>query len=903
MMRKVLILLIFFTHLSPVISVLFGFELREPLYKYISKEYTTSSGLPHNTIYAITQDKDGFIWIGTDRGLVRHGGRNFDIFSSKNTSEIQDDSITSIVKDGNGGLWIASYSGGVIHYSNEKFTGPIFPGNNKSTLIWRLFLGKDKGLWIGTIGEGLIYFKDGIRKKISFPKGPARNIRAIINWSGNRLLIGTESGLFLKNNKLGKVEAISKQDIFIMSLFREVNKGLWIGTDKDLLFGTISGGKLKIIRRIEEGNIIRDIKRFEKSIWIASEDGLKRIDSVKSVSVGFRTDYFYNPLITLFKDRENILWAGSAGRGLGKIQKRTIFVLKENNSFGRYDINSVLNDNSGRLWIGTNKRGLYKLEKKSLLSIDSKILPSKKILSIYQSLHNDIWIGTQNGLFLIEKGEINKIKIPLPLLKSEVLSINEDFSGNIIFGLKSGGVIIKEYLGRGQSFKHYLSDLSVYTIRRTPDNKIWFGTNRGIWTLGKNKKIIKNVYPEIKNENIFDIYIETEKIKWIAAGKNGFYGIINNKLINFYKMSTIQGQKFFRVMKDKNNLIWISTDNGIISVKRRELLGYRKAKNSIVNFNIYGTDEGMTSSVCKGGSQPAGTITKSGILFFPTRTGLVYLDSSNLIINSVTPNIKLSEFYANGKLIKIKKQIKLPSGTNRIFVKINVISLFNPKKIRIRFRLLHERISIDKISKINTISYENLLPGKYQLYISAGNESGIWNFKGKSIKFNIKHYFYQTSGFQMLLIIFTFLLIISTFRIINKIKIKRTKNNIKYKNSNITTIDIQLYITKLKKTVEKEKLFLDPNIKLIDISSRMGIPRKLLSQLINEVFNENFKSFLNKYRIEYAKKLMADPSLKGISLLRISYESGFNSKSVFNSVFKKFTGMIPSEFRKKNKMY
>ena len=99
--------------------------------------------------------------------------------------------------------------------------------------------------------------------------------------------------------------------------------------------------------------------------------------------------------------------------------------------------------------------------------------------------------------------------------------------------------------------------------------------------------------------------------------------------------------------------------------------------------------------------------------------------------------------------------------------------------------------------------------------------------------------------------------------------------------------------------MEKEQLYLDPNLKIRDISSRLGIPRKTLSRLLNDVMGENFKHFVNRYRIETAKRLLADPGNREFVLLKLVYDAGFNSKSVFNAAFREHTGMTPTEFRKK----
>ncbi len=106
------------------------------------------------------------------------------------------------------------------------------------------------------------------------------------------------------------------------------------------------------------------------------------------------------------------------------------------------------------------------------------------------------------------------------------------------------------------------------------------------------------------------------------------------------------------------------------------------------------------------------------------------------------------------------------------------------------------------------------------------------------------------------------------------------------------------YAARLGAAMEKEKLHLDPGLTLAKLAQATAIPAKHLSQVINERYRQNFNDFVNRYRVEAAKRLLLDPAAREFKLLRIAYESGFNSKSVFNAAFKKHAGLSPSEFRR-----
>ncbi len=121
----------------------------------------------------------------------------------------------------------------------------------------------------------------------------------------------------------------------------------------------------------------------------------------------------------------------------------------------------------------------------------------------------------------------------------------------------------------------------------------------------------------------------------------------------------------------------------------------------------------------------------------------------------------------------------------------------------------------------------------------------------------------------------------------------------KYIASKLTEVEAQEYLKKLLSVMEKDKPYLNPNLNLKELSERLAIPSRYLSQIINDRMHQNFYDYISQYRIDEAKRIMSDKSNRK-TVLEVLYEVGFNSKSSFNTSFKKFTGMTPTHFRKKS---
>lgn len=120
----------------------------------------------------------------------------------------------------------------------------------------------------------------------------------------------------------------------------------------------------------------------------------------------------------------------------------------------------------------------------------------------------------------------------------------------------------------------------------------------------------------------------------------------------------------------------------------------------------------------------------------------------------------------------------------------------------------------------------------------------------------------------------------------------------RYQRSTLTVEESQIALHRLRRLMEYDKLFLDSTLTLAALAERVGLPAQHLSQVINEQCGQNFADFINSHRIEEAKRRLQDPAFAHYSILAISEDSGFHSKSTFNTAFKKHTGLTPSEFRK-----
>jgi AraC-like DNA-binding protein len=123
-----------------------------------------------------------------------------------------------------------------------------------------------------------------------------------------------------------------------------------------------------------------------------------------------------------------------------------------------------------------------------------------------------------------------------------------------------------------------------------------------------------------------------------------------------------------------------------------------------------------------------------------------------------------------------------------------------------------------------------------------------------------------------------------------------TKNKKKYIRSGLNETQARKYLKSIIAYMEKEKPYLDRNLTIYDLSQQTGISRHHITQVLNDLHGRNFFTFINEYRVAEVISMMKDPAYKNYTLLAIAYDSGFNSKSTFNTIFKNITGLTPTQY-------
>lgn len=947
--------LLFLLHLFPL--TLPALNPDKKLSNYIHHTWTTKDGLPQDTIYSIVQDAHGFIWIGTDRGLVRFDGMEFKNFNKSNTHALKNDSITTLFIAADKTLWIGTYGGGITLYKKNQFISPAPPDDLPNHFIQSITEDRENNIWIGTLGGGIIHFDGNLFSAITTDtevSGLSNNIVSAVHAdSKNKLWIGTANGLDCLENGEFKTYTTKNGllDNNIKTIFEDSKGFLWVGTTVGLNVirnrpGDLNEGRFRSFTTNNglSNNYIRSINEDRNGcIWIATGGGLNRvkggahrrqtpggtIDNLTFEQFTTLDGLSDNSLLSVYEDRWGNMWIGTSGGGLNALRDGKFSFYTVRDGLSGNNVKAIYEAADGSLWIGTAGAGLNRyLDGTFDLYTESDGLSSNNIESLCDDSRGNLWIGTTDGLnvFNIADNVFTALTEKNGLSNLSIKTIYRDRNGNMWVGTFGGGL----NLFQNGKFRTYdsskgLSNNFVLSMAEDIDGNLWVGTNNGLNRFKDGRFDVFTSRNGLSGDMVMDIYADADGALWIATNGGGINRYKDGRFTEFKTdVGEFSENVIYRIIEDSRSNFWMSSHQGVYSISRRALNRYAEGRSQFISPIHFQEDDGLKTSVCMGGFQPAGWKTKDGKVWFPTSKGAAMIDLGKVTfrveelpkgiesdeVTGPVPNVSyvvvvreqpvvIDKVTVDDEPVDMKTDYIFPADSEKIEFQFKLLNYTAPNRIVFKYRLIGFEGEWREISDGNRVVYRNVPTGRYTFKVMARTGGGEWVYRSDSYTFFVDQHFYQSFWFYFFIVTVLVVAIVVIPKLLEGRKDKKQEEEEKYKSSSLSTRQSESYLSKLLTMMETEKPYLDPNLSLRDLSERVGCSKENLSQVINEKTGLNFKNFINKYRVEAAMVKLTDPKENQFVLMKIAFDVGFNSKSVFNAAFSKFTGMSPSQYRSK----
>ncbi len=784
---------------------------------------TTDNGLSQSDINAIHQDKDGFMWFCTHDGLNRYDGYSFKIFKpeANNPNSISSNLIFDIEEDQNANLWIGTTGGGLVFFnrSTEEFTTYNNDPNNinsiNSDYISTVYHDKENRLWIGTNNGLNMLDLNNTRKSIIFKRFKAqqepfvaniniRSVNAIYEDTKGQVWIGGYGGLYklsresngdtyfrYVNNDIGLPNVAVRE-------IKEKNGRLLIATNNGLYIQSKNSNTLKVERVIEGSfnNLLID----KNIIWTGTENGLWKIEYASLNDMPQVTHKFmYDPkdlnsisknnVISLFKDKTGIIWAGTNGGGVNKFdpsRKQFVHVRKtlDENSLSYDKIRSFYEDSNNILWVGTEGGGLNRLNSKHNYNHYLKYNNLKNVYAIEELKRGNkkyLLYGGQGNPSLFElditnpnPSDVKKAR-PITEFGNSIFSLLKDSRGYLWIGTYNGGLYRWILDERSMAYKktNFINDINdmysisgniIRNIFEDSNGNMWFATNNGLSMLSKSEinkddsqfTVFRKAFNDemsLSHNYILSIQEDKNNNIWVGTFGGGLNKLTKNvdgvyEVVNVYsEKNGLPNNVIKGILEDNGGNLWLSSNKGL-----------SKFNSESEEFKNYDVNDGLQSNEFQ---ELAYMKSDNGDFLFGGVNGFNVFQPMDLRDNTFIPETVITKFFVSNEEVNVgqkfddkvllnktvneTEQINLKHFQNNISFEFAALHYAAPEKNKFKYKLEGFDNNWESTSASKRFAaYTNLAPGDYTFKVKASNNDGIWNDGAASIAILISPPFWMT---------------------------------------------------------------------------------------------------------------------------------------------------------------
>jgi diguanylate cyclase (GGDEF)-like protein len=724
--------------------------------QFIHSVWQARDGLPQNTITAIAQTPDGYLWLGTREGLARFDGVRFTIYTNETTPALAQSQILSLLADREGRLWIGTWGGGLTKLERGTFSRFSAKQGLPNELVSAIAQDRQGRLWAGTDGGGLARLDGDRFAPIASQGALGKQVRAIVE-AADGLWVGSEAGL-AHVSPTGEIKSYTEAQGLthrsIRSLLMSRDGVLWIGTDHGA--DRLVNGAFQHFAESEvlSHDLVLALEEDRNgAIWIGTDArSLKRWHNGKVDTFSSREGLSNDSVYSLFEDREGGIWVGTNLGGLNRLREGLFTPYGRPEGLSHNYMRAVFEDRQGNLWIGTEGGGVNRISNGSVTAFTTKDgLSNDTVFSIIQDRDGAMWFGTDSGLTRLKDGHLESVTRPTPYANFAILSLLEDRDGTIWLGTYANGIIRYRdgaftTLGR----KDGLSHETVNVMHQDRAGIIWIGTRGG----GLNRYAPDGTLTALtraqglSDDLIFAIHETNDGALWLGTYGGGLTRMKGGKFAAVKRQHGLHDDVIHRIIDDGQGRYWMSTNRGIFRVSRQELDEVADGKRATLRSIVYGPGDGMRNAECNGGAS-SGTMTRAGRIWFPTIEGVVAIDLPKVAAAAAPPPpVIIEDVIVDDRQAAHDGTLALTPAAQTLVVNFTATSLAKPGAVRFRYRMDGLESEWVSAGTRRTAYYSKLPPGTYRFVVAASNADGEWAESGSGFAVSVAPNWYETTWFM-----------------------------------------------------------------------------------------------------------------------------------------------------------
>jgi ligand-binding sensor domain-containing protein/signal transduction histidine kinase len=742
--------------------------------RYVRERWSADQGFPSGTVTALAQSKDGYLWIGTDKGLIRFDGSSFRSFPQASPSAVPIGPVQAMTADANGYLWVILQNTQIMRYYDGRFEAGHDETGFGITSIANL---RDGTVGLSSLELGTLKYSadryqtltpgpprekaDDLSSRLSSAVGVAphrfaeadSSVISMAETADGRIWLGTrDKGLFFLSQ--GKVMSsgikLPGQKVNCLLAFND--RDLWIGTDNGLV--QLEGDTIiPVPPALRHTAILSMIRDREGNLWVGTPGGLARVDGGDvSLATGDGPTHGSNlresigPVTALLEDANGDLWLGGS-RGIACLRNSAVvtYSIEGRNSESP---GAIYVDPSGRVWYAPIEGGLRWMRGKDTGKITLDSLDRDVTYSIAGN-GKEMWLGRQHGgltQLISHSGSVTAKTYTTAngLAQNSVYTVYETPDGTVWAGTVNGGVSERT---QGKFITYTvaegLASNQVSSIEGGPGATMWFGTSAGLSQLANGQWRSYTVRDGLPANNVTALFRDEEGILWIGTS-GGLANLRSGRVAAVHEGQGALREPIMGLAADDHGNLWIATSHRVLRVRREPLLQGNLAP---ADLREYGPADGLHGTV---GVKRDRSVVKdtNGRIWFSLNAGLSQVDPARASHEPLPPVVRVENVSADGNPLPLWGTVQIPAAQRRIVIDYSALSLASGP-LRFRYRMDGFDHAWSEPVTTRQAIYTNLGPGSYSFRVAASNRNNSWDGAETAIPLEIAPVFWQTRWFQL----------------------------------------------------------------------------------------------------------------------------------------------------------
>jgi signal transduction histidine kinase/ligand-binding sensor domain-containing protein len=762
--------LLFFFVTGPVWAV----NPNKQIFEYAHTSWRTQDGALGGSPIVVTQTSDGYLWIGTNVGLVRFDGVHFTSLSLPTGERLPDPRVFSLLGAHDGSLWIGTgYS--LSHWRAGHLAN--FP--QLSGRIESIVEDSDDAVWL-------------VRTQVTDGMGPVCRIKdERTKCFGASDGIPFASALQVANASSGGLWVVGYTELCHWTP-RSCTSYFSKAPQRPETFASLkaiaTGKDGSVWAAIDRAGPVLQLERFENGTWTSRTFSGITVNS--------------SDVTTLFVDRDDALWVGTAHSGIFRVRKNQVDHFGSLDGLSSDTVGRFYQDTEGTLWIVTSegidsfrdlqvttysmREGLSAASASTVLASrdgtiwianshaldflrDGKVsairpgtgLPGRNVTTLFEDYAGRLWVGVDDGLWVYDRGLFRTVRHPDGSALGIVFAITEDTHRDIWVRAGRNLDRIHDFRLLDESTSSQIS--TAYTLAANPRGGIFLGLVNGDLVQYQDGKTQTFAADEVGNaRQIRDLLVEPDGSVWgttldeVVRWKDGMRKALTTR-------NGLPCDGSFAMLKDSQKSLWLYSRCGIIVIEQSQLDAWWEHPDSSVKFKLFDAFDGVQPGLTP--LKPQATQSRDGRLWFVNGHILQVIDPDHLQRNLVPPPVHIEAVSADRRSYSPVEGLRLPALTRDLEIDYTALSFVAPQKVHFRYKLEGHDTNWQEPEARRQAFYNDLRPGSYRFRVIASNNDGVWNEEGAALDFSVAPAWYQTNWFLLLCVIIVFFVAWALYRL------------------------------------------------------------------------------------------------------------------------------------------